>query len=52
MFKHLIYSEDELILDSQEKYGDEGIFPMDNIAYEVGADEIFGLVNNPESKDF
>ena len=52
MFKYLIYFEDELIIDSQEKYGDEGVFPMDDIAFEVGADMIFGLVNDPSSEGF
>ena len=52
MFKYLIYFEDQLIVDSQEKFGEEGIFPMDDMAYEVGEDTIFELVNNPSSEDF
>lgn len=52
MFKYLIYFEDKLILDSQEKYGGEGVFPMDDMAYEAGEDMIFELVNNPSGEDF
>lgn len=52
MYKFLIYCEDELVFDSQEKYGDEGAYPSDDIAYEVGSDEIFDIVNDVSSDDF
>ena len=52
MFKFLIYCEDKLIVDSQEKYGEEGVYPMDDLAWDMGGEEIFMLLNNPGSEDF
>ena len=52
MFKYMIYCEDELVVDSQEKYGDEGLFSSDDVAWDMGNEEIFSIVNNVGSDDF
>lgn len=52
MYKYLIYENDTLVIDSQEEFGEDGIFDMDDVAWDLASEYIFCNLGEPDDPRF